>query len=365
MKKLIVLSVIFALVATAAFAVDLGANVFGLVVPAQGESGKNADGTDASEDITSSTGFKRVRLSGYGEAGDGAFGGQLRLEVDGPSFKDAFAFWKPIDQLKVLIGSNSDGFYGKEGVTGWGFNGNPYDAGVAFGGDKVWGQDYYGYRIGTRSAFFGGYGGDALHLNITPVDMVAINLAIPFGKTKTDDVADPKTETAFKNVFAQVDASLGFGNIALTYQAVPDAGDVFIYYGGSFGDLSVDFGFHYDLATDAPMGVGLGLKYATDAFGVKFRAVARLAGGDNATRILADVLPYFTLGDNIVAFVNIGLFMVMEDGKDNLMDWSFNPYVRIGEEWGAQFLVGVDVHSKGGSDGKTEWSIPIAIMVNF
>jgi len=377
MKKLIVLSVVFALVAAAAFAVDIGANVFGLVVPAAGESG-----TGASDDITSSVGFERTRFSGYGEAGDGAFGGQIRLNAEDTSMKDAFAFWKPIDQLKVLIGANSDGFYGKEGVTGWGFNGNPYDGGVAIGGNNVWGYgagwpwlgdgvdgsdhkddggqyfNTYGQMVKTRDAFYGGYGANALQLNITPVEMFTLNVAIPFGG---------KTEDAFKSIMVQADVNLDFGNIALTFQAAEDAGDIFLYYGGSFGDLGLDFGFHYSLDKDMPiMGFGLGLKYATDAFGVKFRGVATMWTGDflKFTGILAEVLPYFSLGDNIAAFVNIGISTMIPDSGSSVFDWHFNPYVRIGEEWGAQFLVGVKVNTV--NDGaKTLWSIPIAIMVMF
>ena len=368
MKKLIVLSVVFALVATAAFAVDIGANVFGLAVLAQGESGDGA----SSDDISSSTGFERTRFSGYGEAGDGAFGGQIRLNAEVTEMKDAFAFWKPIDQLKVLIGGNGDGFYGKEGVTGWGFNGNPYDGGAAFGGNNIWGwnggydDNSYGQQIKTRHVFYGGYDDKtSLHLNITPVDMFTLNIAVPL---------NGKTEDAVKGIMIQADVNLDFGNIALTYKGGDggwegDRQSIFLYYGGSFGDLSLDFGFSYTLKGEdddkVPMGVGLGLKYATDAFGVKFRVAATL-GGDgkwDGTRVLADVLPYFSLGDNIAAFVGIGICMTSADGGD-MFDWSFNPYVRIGEEWGAQFLVGVKVNSEG--DGNvTKWSIPIAIMVNF
>jgi hypothetical protein len=364
MKKLIVLSVVFALVATAAFAVDIGANVFGLVVPAQGESG-----TGASDDITSSIGFQRTRLSGYGEAGDGAFGGQIRVDfaslgidmkdptkpgLNGPSMKDAFAFWKPIDQLKVVIGGNTDGWYGKEGVTGWGFHGNPYDAGVAFVGGNVWGWGPYNKGdIKYRDAFFGGYGaGTALQLNITPVEMFALNVAIPFGG---------KTEDAVKDIFVQADVNLDFGNIAVSFQAADDdKSQVWVYYGGSFGDLGLDIGFSYNMDdTKQPIGVGAGLKYATDAFGVKFRIVANLGNDDLGTNILTEVLPYFSLGDNMAAFVGIGICML-----DGDLDWHFNPYLRIGEEWGAQFLVGVQVYSTGAGD-KTNWNIPIAIMVNF
>ena len=368
MKKLIVLSVVFALVATAAFAVDIGANVFGLVIPAQGGSGQEWDNdagamVDLPSEVYSDLSFQRVRFSGYGEAGDGAFGGQMRIEGTSViGLKDAFAFWKPIDQLKVLIGANSDGFYGKEGVTGWGFNGNPYDGGVAFGGGNIWGWGPYNKGdIKYRDAFYGGYGANALQLNITPVDMFTLNIAIPFeGGVETADV--------FKSVMVQADVNLDFGNIALTFQAADDAGQVWVYYGGSFGDLSLDVGFSYNMDENAqPVGIGAGLKYATDAFGVKFRVVANLGGDKLGTNVMAEVLPYFSLGDNIAAFVSIGICTKIPDSGDSVFDWHFNPYIRIGEEWGAQFLVGVQVYTSGGggSDGYTKWAIPIAIMLMF
>jgi len=61
MKKLIVLSVVFALVAaTAAFAVDVGGTVFGLVTPLQGDTAKDAN--DEASKVTGSAGFERVRF---------------------------------------------------------------------------------------------------------------------------------------------------------------------------------------------------------------------------------------------------------------------------------------------------------------
>ncbi|WP_461255019.1 hypothetical protein [Treponema sp. R80B11-R83G3] len=389
MKKLIVLSVVFALVAAAAFAVDVGANVFGKVTPFQGASGKNADGTDLSDDdtkVTASGGFERLRLDGYGEVQDGKFGGYIRFNGD-TTVTDAYAFWKPIDQLKVLIGGNGDGFYGKEGITGWMFNENPYDGGVAFGGNNIWGwgstgyygggeagdTNAYGQPIKTRHVFYGGYGGNALHLNITPIDILGINIAIPFQ-------SGGETADVFKNTMAQLDVKLDFGNIALTYEGASgeglDQSKIYLYYGGSFGDLGIDFGFSYKLAgkdeadesVTFPIGVGLGVKYATDAFGVKFRAVATLGGDDKLTCILTELQPYFPLGDNLVAFVGLGLSMTTPDEGDAIMGWHFNPYIRVGEEWGAQFLVGVQVYSQSagdGGDGRISWNVPVAIMLMF
>jgi len=282
--------------------------------------------------------------------------------------------------------------YGKEGVTGWMFHQMPYDGGVAFSGNNVWGWadgtpdgNGYGQKIKTRHVFYGGFGDDALHLNIKPIDILGLNVVIPFNGGETAD--------AFGNIKAQVDVNLDFGNIAVTFDSFKDVkedvsgGTIYVYYGGSFGDLGLDFGLSFafnDLEGDEakpPIGVGLGVKFATDSFGIKFRTVATLAGGDKETKILAELLPYFPLGDNIAAFVGLGLSMTMfdpdkvvGDNPSSVMGWHFNPYIRIGEEWGAQFLVGVKLWSGGDADvdkatppnkGIIHWSVPIAIMISF
>jgi hypothetical protein len=66
------------------------------------------------------------------------------------------------------------------------------------------------------------------------------------------------------------------------------------------------------------------------------------------------------------------------------MGWHFNPYLQIGEEWGAKFLAGIKVWSAGktpaslgepdengiptiipGQDAIIHWAVPIAIIVSF
>jgi len=412
MKKLIVLSVVFALVASAAFAVDLGGTIIGSTTLFGSDTGDDAE-------ITGGGGLGRTRIDGGGEAGEGKFGGYFRFGGGSPTGN---AWWKPIDQLKLQIGGNGgDGFLAKEGVTGWGFYQTPYDTDVVIGGN-VWGWgpwygidtgakdkdgkpvfvgngghlNMYGQEIIFRDVFYGGGadGGEDLYLWITPIDILGINLQIPFISKK-----DSKTEDIFKQIIAQIDLKLDFGNIAITYRGglgtadgdatatppvkeIDDPATIFLYYGGSFGDLSIDFGFSYKMdgktkgeSYKNPMGVGLGLKYATDSFGVKLRVAATLAGDDEFTRILADVQPYFKLGDNLTAFVSIGIGMSSGDGvkakygdEDSLMGWHFNPYIQVGEEWGAKFLAGVKVYSPGkqyGADAVTYWSVPIAIIVSF
>jgi len=388
MKKLIVLSVVFALVASAAFAVDLGGNVIANTTLLESNTGSGAE-------ITGSGNFKRIRIDGAGEVSDGKFGGYLRFQPSDLS-GDGYVWWKPIDQFKLLIGGNGgDGFFGKEGVTGWGFYQTPYDTDVVIPGN-VWGwgpyydviknsgnQNMYGQFIRFRDVFYGGGidGGDDVYLMITPIDILAINIQLPFFSsvdTSPGYAVAAKVEDIFKSAVVQLSLNLDFGNIALTYRGSGGTGGgdnsaIFVYYGGSFGDLALDVGFSYTLTGDddikVPMGIGVGLKYATDAFGVKARLAATMAGEDKATRILADVMPYFSLGDNLTAFVSVGIGMTAPDSGDTVFGWHFNPFLQIGEEWGAKFLVGVKVWSAGeyapGVDSVTNWAVPIALMVNF
>ena len=394
MKKLIVLSVVFALVAaTATFAVDLGGTVIGNTTLAASNTGDDAE-------VTGSGNIKRYRIDGGGEAGEGKFGGYFRLDGDG---LNGNAWWKPIDQFKLQIGGNGgDGYLAKEGVTGWSFYQTACDTDVSMGGGNVWGWAYvyngdwdnggnynsYGQNYKYRDVFYGGGadGGNDLYLFISPLDILGINVQLPFFSRKD---SNSKVEDIFKQAIAQIDLKLDFGNIALTYRGGLGADDdnddpatIFLYYGGSFGDLAIDFGFSYKMDGKAagesyknPMGVGLGLKYATDSFGVKLRLAATLAGDDEITSILADLQPYFKLGDNLTAFVSVGIGMLSGDGvkaiaggEDSIMGWHFNPYIQVGEEWGAKFLAGVKVWSGGklgGADAITEWAIPIAVIVSF
>jgi len=413
MKKLIAIAVVFALVSGVAFAVDLGGTVIGTVNVLKGDSGKDASG-DATK-VTSDAGLDRIRIDGGGEAGDGKFGGYFRLDGKHWSGTPQFggnAWWKPIDQFKLLIGNNGgDGFYGKDGITQWMFYQTVTDTGVAMGGDNSWGDSLYGsnFKINTRDAFYGGDGGgDALRLEIKPIDILGINISLPFfDGGETGDV--------FSKLVAQVDLNFDFGNIALTYKgglgynkdkSIDDPGSIFLYYGGSFGDLNLDFGLGYKFAnhykaSDAPVisgdkkdgddkanpiGIGLGLKYSADAFGIKFRTVLSLPGTDSDPfKVLADVLPYYTIADNVTVFGSIGLGIraPSESEKDNaskagatapesVTGWHFNPYIQIGEEWGAKFLAGFKLWSDGQKTGPKKdeaaivnWAVPIALIVSF
>jgi len=437
MKKLIAISVVFALVAGAAFAVDLTGTVFGRVNVLEGSTAKvdDGEGGTTSAPVTASGGMGRVRVDGSGEAGDGEFGGYIRIQssgdgtlTSGNALDSAYAWWKPVDQFKLIIGEFSDGFWGKEGVTGWGFNQMPNDSGVAINYGiwcgPYWGSSVYGTGndpsdpdstwnksnafafLHNRYTFFEGFVRPGASLEITPADMIGINIGIPFiSKDRSGD--GPKDDTAadvYKASVVQFDIKMDFGNIAITYDGssragmkAQDAGAIFVYYGGSFGDLSIDFGFSYHLVaknddngkwgTDdksLPFGIGVGVKYATDSFGVKFRTTAVLGGdkergeaGNDATYINTSVLPFFNLGDNLTAFVGFGLAMVKDGeskaiketfGESSITGWYFNPYLRVGAEWGPTFYFGIQAWSDGikyGDSKVTNWAVPVALMVSF
>jgi hypothetical protein len=413
MKKLIAISVVFALIAGAAFAVDIGGTVIGSADVIKGDTGKDANG-DANK-VTSGGGMGRIRLEGAGEAGDGNFGGWIRFDPRGGNNLDDLvagnAWWKPIDQFKLSFGGNPDGIWGKEGVTGWGFTGGVTDSGVVLAGDNVWSGSIYSYGIQFRDAFFGGFGDNRVFMTISPAEIADINIGIPF-------MAGGEAADVFKRTIAQVDLKLDFGNIALTYAGgtgkfdlsdlpeEPDPSDfdptdpdyltqleeamknyqdalskvdyfgnaskIYVYFNlGMIENLSLDIGFGYTMPVEgnkAPMAIGLGVKYdISDAFGIKFRTVATLAGDDKATKVLADVLPFYAISDTMKVAASIGIGMWMPDGGDSILGWHFNPYIEVGS--GPCFYAGVKAWSDGIKDAEDKttinWAIPIGLIVSF
>jgi hypothetical protein len=383
MKKLILISVVFALVAGIAFAVDLGGTVTTYVDLLKGE-------TD-NDDIMANGSFKAIKLEGSGDTAEGKFGGWFRFDpLNGDAYMNSasgVAWWKPINEFKLSLGSNGgDGFFGKEGVTGWMFNQKANDdfavnGGIWFGdwgGSSTWGS---AGPFHTRYTFFEGVVVNSLMLEIKPLDMVGINIAIPYIGPQYG--GDQKLEDLFKKVIAQVDLNFDFGNIAISYdgggRAVSQTGDeggIFVYYGGAFGDLSLDVGFSYHLAADAdlaapPLGFGLGLKYTSGDFGIKFRATAALGGAktyEDLTFVNVNVLPYYAFSNSVAAFLNAGLGM-LANKDDTAVGFFFNPYLRIGEEWGASLYIGFKLETNGvftsDQDTKTKWSVPILLTVGF
>jgi hypothetical protein len=431
MKKLIAIAVVFALAAGMVFAADIGANVIGTV----NLFGSN---TGTGSTIQGSANFNRLRLEGSGENGDGNFGAWLRLEIDGGMFQgvdedttpflSGLAWWKPIDQIKLTIGGNPDGIFGKEGFAGWMFRQTANDTGVVTG-DDAWGCDYtvggppWGHvKIPTpysddglkgihafgaavfRNAFYGGTGGPGLLLEIKPVDMIGLNVILPY-------FGGGLVKGIFQHMTVQVDVNLDFGNIALTYELIDNAMNpgkigqkAYLYFGlSAIENLSLDVGIGfrfpendgYVLKTtrNYPMSIGVAAKYnISDSFGLKARVLAELAGSAKTVgyvaykdplQLIFQVLPFFSINDSVTIFADIGLNIVGQskyDGNklaDSGFGWHFNPYVQIGNEWGPSFFAGIKLWSTPtwGADvagfvtptnkAIINWSVPIALNVSF
>jgi len=205
MKKLIVFSVIFALVAGSVFAADISAAVFGSANLLSGSDKQevkdkkdDADGTYVyvNKDMNgTSFGIGRVRLEASGALEDGSIGGSLRYDAGGSA--NGWVWWKPVDAFKLQIGTNPDGEFGLDGVTRWGFYQMAGEviisAGNAWGGTllkqlnfekpvKDDGKPNYEDVLTFSDAFFGGWGGGLL-LTAAPVDALAINIGIPLDGT--------------------------------------------------------------------------------------------------------------------------------------------------------------------------------------
>jgi len=116
MKKLIIISVIFALVAGSVFAADVSVDVIGKATLIKGSDQKQYAGIDLEKGTPLDTrteyngtsfGLSRIRIGASGETEDGKIGGWLRFDVadeatyGSPINAWGFAWWKPLDILKL------------------------------------------------------------------------------------------------------------------------------------------------------------------------------------------------------------------------------------------------------------------------
>jgi len=218
MKKLIAISVVFALVAGAAFAADISAEVIGMTDIIKGDTGKdyakNADGNVISESHKVGAGgwpggLKRVTVVGEGENDDGTFGGWFRFQQYGAGDETVrihgYAWWKPIEQLKFQLGANPDGHFGADGMTRWGFYQVAGDVGIPKENWKM------------SPSFYGGWAGGHANggglLTITPTEGFEINWGIPYAQ------GGELVDVYMKSTLQFAYTADGLGKFALTYQS--------------------------------------------------------------------------------------------------------------------------------------------------
>jgi hypothetical protein len=407
MKKLIAIAVVFVLAVGVAFAVEVGVMVIGSITPIQGTS---EDGSDVTVDGS----FGKIRLSASAENEDGNFGGWFRYEAftgiypeiqnwSGKPWEDdplnmirahGLVWWKPLDILKVQFGANPDGHWGMDGVTRWAFYQNA---------NEVVAKESY-----SEMAFTGGFGRTGLFLELTPIEPLAINVAIPFIADMGERAVD-----VYKKLFGQVSYQIGdIGKVGVSYQgelhrfetsgADPAASKLYAYFGlTAIENLGIDLGVRYYLpiksgvAYDAngddydigwtvtrskPVGLGLGVNFTTGQLGIKARVRGEFAGttvnrnNDNATEkddavFVADLLPSFAINDKVSAYLDTGLMMTKREEFDAKVGWHIMPYVSVKAV--GEFYAGLRFESEGKDignntpDAVVQWSVPLGMIFSF
>jgi len=404
MKKLILLSVIFALAAGSVFAVDVSLEVQGGASLVKGSSKKTQVGINddlspkyETPDNTTAFNMGRIRIGASGQLEDGTLGGWLRF--DGaygkyPYFDNdgntkiglsyvtpaGFVWWQPAKFFKLQIGGNPDGEFGLDGITRWNFYQMAGDVGVA---SESW---------AFGSAFFGGWNAPGIILTITPIEALVINLGIPIaGGVAWEEYVSSTLQIKFdlgkigtvgltfvgdvikdEAVYTFVDP--GVVRVPFTFDDVNnDSPKLYGFFAltlnENFGlDIGVgykfpdeytkkeitnhnymDINFNNIEATDKktetftahePVSLGLGLSFKAGSFGLKTRVLGNFAGMLNYDYDYSSTDP-----DKTGPYKSISYSVSVSRGHEILFD--ILPYIAINSNFTFYFSAGLGI--KGGA----------------
>jgi len=401
MKKIIAISVMFALIAGAVFAdTSIGGSV-----ETRFQLAKQVGGEDDDPVMAGQVAAAQIVLTGSNT--EGTLGGKFRFRNtngfnDGgatlgePFYDQVYVWWKPVDQVKIFLGIDQDGLFGTDDFLGWGFHAGDND--YIF--NHCW--DFW------RQIFPGNWDGFGLAFSFYPIPGLDINLVLPSGavnwrqgpKSKVENVrpiSDPDSDSKNAgmlpgNLRFTANYSLDFGKISLVYLGggqAAEKGPAWLGYGagaidpdnnGLFGlsalitaieGIQIKVGGSVVLNTDSDMliNAGLGVVYNGDGFGVKFRA-GLFTQGEREMFLTANIMPFFAVGENGQVLIDIG---ITNDGEaDPALGWSVTPAYRLGIDGGA-FKIGLQVYNNVNSGGNigisgadyVKWNIPMLLAFNF
>ena len=349
---------------------------------------------------------------------DGTFGGFIRFEADfvgtGHYFTMpyGYAWWQPIEQVKVTAGLFDD-FY-------------VYDIVDTFGGvaedTKVHYTSYEDLFVGPFAQHYDD--GAGLGVGIYPIPGLSIGLGIPLVNYALGRPPTEKPLETAKHVYGNVKVQVAYEledtvRVALGFHAVDedrqtgggtwadgyDATNSSIFLAGyitAIENMGINIGLQFTLPYEnditktkysAPFRIGLGFNYDMDAFGIGARLGFAL--GSSAEPEVGDkrsgpfefglnILPSYDLGVCKI-FLNAGIHMIAlnadykksikDGGADEPKDgfgFHVNPYVEksIG---GGSFFVGFKLYTEAfdmwvdGTDEKAviRWSIPCGMRFAF
>jgi hypothetical protein len=196
MKKLFAISLILVIAASTAFAeVTVGGTAgYGVTVI----KGYNSDGSVPKVGKAGPAG----RIDAVYANDEGSFGALVRVQTIGDAGR-IFAWWQPLSVLKLTLGKDGNGQYGREKIEGWSWTGAAGDEGVG----------YAGYQYAHNAWSAGGFGDFGATLSLTPITGLAINLMVPYEKsTEAEDV--------YKQIVGQLTYDFtDVGEIGVTYKS--------------------------------------------------------------------------------------------------------------------------------------------------
>ena len=380
----------FALIAGAVFAdTAIGGAVETRFWLAKQDRNKKADGSMQDLQMGGTIGAAQLQLSGSNT--EGTLGGMFKFKStkvgagggDKQIYDRVFVWWKPIEQIKIFLGIDQDGLFDTASIVSWGFHAGDND--YIF--NHMW--DHW------RAVFPGNWDGFGLALSFYPIPGFDINVVIPTGKVSyrqdpSDSVENLPDISGDAGVLPgrlrlQMGYALDAGKISLVYNGglvVNEKGGYGIIKGPSKdnnGQVAASFlltaleGMQIliggSVILDDPdmiISAGLGFVYNGDGFGVKVRGSYMMCG-DLDPQIIADILPFFAVGDKGQVLVNIGI-----TSQGDQLGWSVIPCYRLGMEGGA-FKIGLNVYNNTGIRGNqtiskqdyVKWNIPMLLAFNF
>jgi hypothetical protein len=366
MKKLIAISVVFALLATFAFAeASIGGGVgFGMKI-IHDDSTKRYEDDDA---LFTSMGDHWVGINFNWQNDEGTAGGKIKVNGDtnkanpGDGVKlGGRIWWRPLELLKLEFTDLEDeGVMGRGNCIDWGYQATSAAGPIT----ALWGGGWNSFSnaiLRTGHGFYGGIGGggdQVLALNLMPpVEGLKVNLAWAVNQANT-------TEDFFRQTYAQILFGLnGIGEFGVHYghkavnwymPAHIIAFDFSLWaLDGKGLEISASIPiFEQEFLNDnpgtqanPPVEIGLGFhmnQWSGEAFHLYARAGILLPVEDNwggtqdLTAFAIDINPSYNLGMFRV-FFDFGFGIASQDVRDGDGDvtgqdvdffWHFSPYIR-------------------------------------
>jgi hypothetical protein len=399
LKKCVVIMVMFALVAGAAFAqITFGGQLQEGMTLFSGNNVKYVANEDTKEEVTDvnmggtyNSNFHEAKFSVF--FGDGTAGGRVVYELNN-AFLWGWMQWRPSQFFRVKIGSDGDGEGGFPQIIGWGFTGEAKNSVAAV--NDYQGGLYMAYRnSGLNYGAYDDKNGFHLQLSVFPTDLIQVNFLFRnFGKEEgeiTEKLAKMQIYSSIKleEIGTIRVAAVGKGGFARHVDSAGSSKDgdgratfhLAFYSNEIVQGLAFELGGQYDMVhrnreSYDPIKVGGGINLtATDPFNLKIRFGTEFGGkSDDGKGKVEDIektgfsvglLPSFKLPKMTIFFhAGFGMEQANKDA-DSVYEWFINPYVWV-PMGGMRMWIGVqiiDQHSI--QDGQFKWNVPFGFNFYF